>query len=187
MTTRTAHRRPWVFIIATAVLFLWTALTVVESLAPNALTQHTKAAAAFRGAIVAIAPQRWEFFTASPEKPTLLAYQASSLNSLMQLPQTKATNLFGWSRTQRAQGPELALLAQDVTKWQKCDSPGDPHSCLVAAQSATPQAAANKAAHQSLCGDVVLADVKPTPFAFRMLGYGNTAITQTATLELSCN
>lgn len=187
MTARAGRRPPWVFIITLGVLFLWTAVCVLESLAPSALTQHTKAAAAFRGAIVAIAPQRWEFFTASPEKPVLVAYRQDSLDSLMELPQSKAENLFGLSRTQRAQGPELALLAPRIKTWNKCDSPGDPGACLSAARASSAQVVKNDAAHKTLCGTVVLAEVKPVPFAFRAFGYGSSSITQTATLDLRCS
>ncbi|MDQ0540899.1 antimicrobial peptide system SdpA family protein [Curtobacterium flaccumfaciens] len=187
MTARADRRPPWVFLITLVVLFLWTAVCVLESLAPSALTQHTKVAAAFRGAIVAIAPQRWEFFTASPEKPVLVAYRQDSLDSLMQLPQSKAENLFGLSRTQRAQGPELALLAPQVKTWVKCDSPGDPGACLSVARESSPQAVKNDAAHQTLCGAVVLAEVKPVPFAFRGFGYESSSITRTATLDLTCS
>jgi antimicrobial peptide system SdpA family protein len=177
----------WPFITTLVVLTSWTALSVVQSLAPNALSSREPAAAALRDAVLAIAPQRWEFFTASPQGRQYLAYRTGSDESALSLPQTKAENLFGLSRAQRAQGPELAALHEQVSEWVKCKDRSASRACLRQAAQARPLPLRNEARRKTLCGDLVLAQEKPTPFEFRSFDLPQFRVLQTARVEVSCS
>ncbi|MCS5508683.1 SdpA family antimicrobial peptide system protein [Curtobacterium flaccumfaciens pv. flaccumfaciens] len=175
-----------VFIGTLGILLAWLVTTLLLSLAPNALTSRTAVGTAARDLVAAVAPQRWEFFTASLQKSALTAYSSTSSSSLLDLPQTRARNIFGMSRTQRAQGPEIALISADV-KWVKCSNRSQPETCVKQAQREVQQVVANAAAHRTLCGPMVLAEVKPTPFEFREFGYESTYIVRTASVSVRCN
>lgn len=170
-----------------AVLFAWTTATVLESLTPNVLSDRSQAGVAIRSALITVEPQGWAFLTASAQRPELAAWNTKTLDSDMQFPQTKASNLFGLSRNQRAQGPELATLAQSAKRWLTCTSPATPATCLRAAQRAISEDVINRNRHKTLCGHVIIAEVKPTPFEFRSFGYSNSFIVKTATVTISCN
>lgn len=174
------------FCVTGVVLTVWLIATTVLSLAPHALSPRGPVASAVQSAIVTIAPQRWEFFTASQQKPVITAYDATSLESLLLFPQTAPRNVFGLSRTQRAQGPELAILASEA-KWRRCESRTDGAACLQTAQRTKPQAVSNEARSQTICGNVVIAQQKPTPFEFRRFGYGPASITRAAHLQVTCS
>jgi antimicrobial peptide system SdpA family protein len=177
----------WPFVATVVVLMSWTALSVAQSLSPNALSSREPAAAALRDAVLAIAPQRWEFFTASPQGRQYVAYRTGSGRSALSLPQSEASNWFGISRAQRAQGPELAALHQQVANWVKCTDKAASHRCLWRAAEARPQPLRNEARRKTLCGDLLLAQEKPTPFEFRSFDLPRFRVLQAARVEVSCN
>ena len=73
---------------------------------------------ALRAELNTVAGQNFAFFTRSPETDQIDAYRLDPDGtvgaSLLVTPQAKPANLFGLSRTQRAQGPELAILLREV-------------------------------------------------------------------------
>lgn len=175
------------FIATVVLLASWTVLTAYESLAPNALSGRGPAAVSLRNALVTIAPQRWEFFTASPQGSQVAVYNAATFDSAMRFPQTKSANAFGLTRTQRAQGPEMAILSAAVRHWDRCETPGNSRACLESARHAKAQEVVNTVRYPSLCGTYVIAIQRPTPFEFRHFGYGDTAIQKTAEVRVLCS
>jgi antimicrobial peptide system SdpA family protein len=182
-----SQRALWPFVTTILVLMSWTALTIVQSLSPHALSSREPTAVAVRDAVLAIAPQRWEFFTASPKGRQYAAYRTQTGESALSLPQSKAANLFGVARTQRAQGPELAALHQQVSNWTKCADKSASQRCIQRATKERPQALRNEARRRSLCGDLLLAQEKATPFEFRSFDLPNFRVLQAARVEVSCN
>lgn len=180
-------RSCWIFYGAFGLGIVWLVLAAFESLAPNALSARSIWGVRVHDAIVVISPQRWEFFTAPPQKAQIAAYRRSDLRSALRTPQSKADNAFGLSRVQRAQGPELAILVQGVESWQNCDTPGQSERCLAVSSRLRPQVLTNSARHKSLCGVYVVAVQKPTPFEFRQFDYGDVSIRKTAVMDVSCN
>lgn len=177
----------WPFVTTIVVLMSWTVFTIVQSLSPNALTGRDPAAVEVREAVLAIAPQRWEFFTASSKNRQYVAYHTRTGESALSLPQAKAMNMFGISRAQRAQGPELAALHQQVAKWTKCVDKSASQECVRRVAEERPQALRNEARRKTLCGDLLLAQEKATPFEFRGFDLPNFRVLQAARVEVSCN
>lgn len=180
-------RALWPFVTTVVLLMSWTALSVVESLSPHALSSHVPAAVKVRDVVLTIAPQRWEFFTASSKGRQYVAYRTQTGESALSLPQGRAANMFGVSRAQRAQGPELAALHQQVAKWTKCVDKSASQRCIRQAAEQQPQALRNGAKRKTLCGDVLLAQEKATPFEFRGFDLPKFRVLQAARVEVSCN
>jgi antimicrobial peptide system SdpA family protein len=183
----TARRRPLAFILSTVVLVGWTGLTVVASLSPNALSSRDAVPSALRDAVTTVAPQRWEFFTASPRGKQLIALTTDGRESALDLPQSKLSNFAGISRAQRAQGPELAALQQQVTGWVTCADRSDSSGCLNDARTKSALHLANDARRKTLCGPMILAQAKPTPFEFRRFDLPDLRVIRAVRVEISCN
>ncbi|MDR6169140.1 SdpA family antimicrobial peptide system protein [Curtobacterium sp. SORGH_AS_0776] len=181
------NRPVWPFVTTVVLLMSWTALTIVQSLSPHALSSRDPAAVKVRDTVLAIAPQRWEFFTASSKGRQYVAYRTQTGESALSLPQARATNMFGVSRAQRAQGPELAALHQRVANWTKCTDKSASQKCIRQAAEVRPQSLKNEAKRRTLCGDLLLAQEKATPFEFRSFDLPNFRVLQAARVEVSCN
>lgn len=177
----------WPFVATVVLLMSWTGLSIVESLSPHAMSSRDPAAVKVRDAVLAVAPQRWEFFTASSRGRQYIAYRTQTGKSALSLPQGKASNMFGVSRAQRAQGPELAALHQQVANWTKCVDKSASQKCIRRATEEQPQALKNEAKRKTLCGDLLLAQEKATPFEFRGFDLPNFRVLQAARVEVSCN
>ena len=61
-------------------------------------------------------PQGWAFFTKPPSDSELVAYRVveGELVYASLTPNSRPRNLFGLTRTQRAQGPEIAAMANQL-------------------------------------------------------------------------
>ncbi|WP_454109674.1 SdpA family antimicrobial peptide system protein [Leifsonia shinshuensis] len=129
-------------------------------------------------------PQGWAFFTKPPDDPEIGVYEARTGKSILATPQTKAANLFGLSRAQRAQGPELASLAAQVTRWEDCDAGAA--SCIEPRSGEHPQGVSNDAFIRTVCGRVVLTSERPAPWAYRGFGL-SSRIDQRAFLDVDCS
>lgn len=120
-----------------------------------------------------VLPQNWAFFTKDPQSDVILAYQVSDdgagFTSKMITPQGLPSNAFGLSRTQRAQGPELANLQLGVpgSNWTACD--GSALECLELYKDSPVTIVENTSPVPTVCGGVSLVIAKPVPWAFRDL------------------
>ena len=93
-------------------------LSLAASLPPNIVWGRTQLSELRARTQHRPSDRDFAFFTRSPETDQIDAYRlapdATTGASLLVTPQARPSNLFGLSRTQRAQGPELAILLRAV-------------------------------------------------------------------------
>lgn len=114
-------------------------------------------------------PQGWAFFTKPPSDPELVAYRLEDdgeLSYAALTPNSLPRNMFGLTRKQRAQGPEIAAMANQTRDWNRCGvSDGD---CLSdVAHDEDGPSIINTAPSPTLCGPVVIVETEPVPWAYR--------------------
>ncbi|KJL34307.1 hypothetical protein RS86_01094 [Microbacterium azadirachtae] len=172
----------WIGAAAIASLF---ALGAYASWPTNVLSGGT--ADTIKRAFGETFPQGWAFFTKSPEGPQAGAYVAKTRESLLVTPQSRASNLFGLSRNQRAQGPEIAVLNADhALIWVDCT--GQASTCLSKSAESTPTHLTNSEFTRTICGDVVLTYETITPWLYRGFeSVGDTRIVRTAHAIVDCS
>lgn len=164
--------------------------TVAASLPSNILWERTQMPAV-RAELNTIAGQDFAFFTRSPETDQIEAYRLHPEGtvgaSLLVTPQTKAENLYGLSRTQRAQGPELANLMRAVpTKtWTDCTGL-DRATCIDRALSQPQARLRNDSPVPTVCGQVVLTVESTTKWAYRRLTEARYTIERIAPMRVDC-
>jgi antimicrobial peptide system SdpA family protein len=133
-------------------------------------------------------PQSWAFFTKPPSDPEFVPYIVSDdgVDYAARLPNSRSENLYGISRRQRAQGPEVAGMANQVKKWKDCEEiEGD---CpAVVAGSSTPAPVSNSSPVPTLCGRLVLVETRPIPWKFREKYEGWRLDKQAALVEAECS
>lgn len=121
---------------------------------------------------VGLAPQSWAFFTRDPDSDDYDVYQIASggnLTRLLRTPNSKAENMFGLSRIQRAQGVELGTIGLQVSDWLDCTEEPRTDTCKTAALERTANTAKNTSKVASVCGEVLLVAAAPTPWPYREL------------------
>jgi antimicrobial peptide system SdpA family protein len=132
-----------------------------------------------------VLPQGWAFFTRSPRAPDVVPYRRVDGRwvSALATPNAEPRNLFGLSRTARAQGVELGVLIGDVRpdQWLACTV--DPLVCL---DRATPVALTNTSLVPTLCGEVGLVSQQPLPWAWSEARDETVMPGRVARLETSC-
>lgn len=119
--------------------------------------------------ILPVVPQSWPFFTKLPNDPEYAAYavDGQGVHSRTDFPNAQASNLFGFARTQRAQGPEMANLSNmlEQSEWVNCLAvEGD---CVQSASKTHAVELVNSSTFPTLCGTFVLAATEPVPWSFR--------------------
>lgn len=141
-----------------------------------------------RRAWSAVYPQGWQFFTKDPddEEATVYSVNGSAIGSISRFPNSKAENLFGFARAQRAQGTELASLVRQATDWVTCaTAEGD---CLIAAaKSGRSQHVRNASDTATICGTVIVAMTVPVPWDFREQFTGWRVDDRAVLLEVECS
>ncbi|WP_396823050.1 SdpA family antimicrobial peptide system protein [Mycetocola sp. BIGb0189] len=179
-TDAQAHRAFWLTVGLAGLLLL---TTVAASYPSNVLKPSSNPQ--ILSFVSAVFPQGWAFFSKDPQDIEIVAYRptASGLTSLQTTPQSKVENLWGLTRTQRAQGPELAALSTDAT-WVEC-TPGDlPQACYT--KSNRLERIKTPVPHPSLCGDVILLQEKPVAWSFRELVDGPHTAERIAYVTIDC-
>src|SRR5690606_32624822 len=82
-------------------------------------------------------PQGWSYFTKSSQELKAGVYDGATIESLLATPQARRENLYGISRDQRAQGPEIAMLVANTDlEWEECS--GISQDCLREASQRSP-------------------------------------------------
>lgn len=175
-------QRRWGFLTSLAILVPSFLLSLYAGWPSNVL--NPSGSDSIRKHIAMTVPQGWAFFTKPPDDPELGVYEARSGQSLLATPQTKAENLFGLSRIQRAQGPELASLSAQVTRWEACV--GGAITCLKAISDERPESVTNEGFIRTVCGRVVLTSERPVPWAYRAFGL-SSRIDQGAYVDVDCS
>ncbi|MFI1302349.1 SdpA family antimicrobial peptide system protein [Streptomyces sioyaensis] len=132
-------------------------------------------------------PQSWAFFTKPPSDPEFVPYTVSGdgVAYAAQLPNSRADNLFGLTRRQRAQGPEVAYMANQVRAWKNCEETAGDCPAVVAGSSA-PTSVTNSSPVPSLCGRLVLVESRPVPWKFRDKYEGWRLDKKAALVEAKC-
>jgi antimicrobial peptide system SdpA family protein len=132
-------------------------------------------------------PQSWAFFTKPPNDPEFVPYAVNDggVDYAARLPNSRADNLYGLSRRQRAQGPEVAAMANQVRQWKNCEeTEGDCPS--VVAGSSAPERVDNSSPVPTLCGRLVLVETRPVPWKFRDTYEGWRLDKRAAVVEAKC-
>ncbi|GAA2929871.1 hypothetical protein GCM10020221_27130 [Streptomyces thioluteus] len=155
------------FSVACLAVFGYLATALFYTLPTNALSsRHSKGA---RTVLNTVTPENWAFFTRNPQngQSGIYAYgRDGSVRSLLATPQGDPSNLFGLSRTQRAQGPELGFLnAAATTHWIPCAGFLEP--CMKEAAARPAQKVTNSSPVATVCGDAFLTEEKTVPWSFR--------------------
>ena len=110
--------------------------------------------------------------------------------SLLTTPQARPTNLFGLSREQRTQGPEVAIFIDevDVDSWEECEGGGSIEECAVATAENTtdPEVIENHSPVPTVCGTVVLVEASPVNWAFREYYDFKRSPEEAVAVDISC-
>lgn len=115
-------------------------------------------------------PQGWSFFTKPPSDSEVAVYRiehGGSVAPVNQPPQAERRNLFGLSRAQRAQGPEVARIVAQVSEWTTCDVGEEPSSCAADSVIRSAQPIDNEFPGPTVCGEVVVVETAPVRWTFR--------------------
>ncbi|MCV7355218.1 SdpA family antimicrobial peptide system protein [Mycolicibacterium fluoranthenivorans] len=158
---------------------------------PSNIVWNRNQIPAIRAAVNAVASQNFAFFTRSPETDQIDAYRLQSDGhlgvSFLLTPQGKPGNLFGLSRSQRAQGPELASLAKRVWAdgWINCEHL-DRWRCIEAAQRTPPQALGNDSSVPTVCGDAAITVEDTVKWSYRHLTDEVHTIKKLAVVHVDC-
>lgn len=115
-------------------------------------------------------PESWAFFTKPPDSPEFSVFKIDhdGINSALLFPHSRKENLYGISRKQRAQGPEMANLAAQVKKeqWTNCEELEV--DCVSHVHNEGKKVSVeNPAPSPSLCGEVIVAETVPVPWSYR--------------------
>ncbi|MEU4179398.1 SdpA family antimicrobial peptide system protein [Streptomyces sp. NPDC026589] len=133
-------------------------------------------------------PQSWAFFTKPPNDPEFVPYVVSDdgVGYAAQLPNSRSDNLYGLTRRQRAQGPEVASMANQVQEWEDCEETEGDCPAVVAGSSA-PVPVTNSSPVPTLCGRLVLVETRPVPWKFREKYEGWRLDKRAALVEAKCS
>lgn len=139
--------------------------------------------------LVTAFPQGWAFFTKSPKEPELVPLQKVSggkLEMATQLPTARIENVFGFSRYGRAQGVELAILANSVpgSHWQQCD--GSSRECRNSLDETMRYPLVNETPGAILCGELMLLERAATPYNYQEFTSTEFQSRRAALVEVTC-
>lgn len=128
-----------------------------------------------------VLPEGWSFFTKSPRDAFVVAYDENG-DEAGTAPNVQPTWAFGLNRTSRLGGIDIDRVMQklDHAAWQRCELGVDLAACTAKLKTQTVRT--SDQAH-SLCGDVTLAKVQPTPWAFRGT---DSPIEEVAVVRIQC-
>lgn len=173
------------FVLTLAGLCALLLVSVGLSWPTNVLSDQSREVESTRVELTLPLPQGWAFFTRSPQEPSLVLYKQDSSGQWERaddLPQSQAKNLFGWSRNQRAQSTELAVIAQKV-QFGSCDD------YLTECLSSPGQGASrvdNTTNTHHFCGNFRIVVQYPVKWLYRHETPEDTRVSQFADVELVC-
>jgi len=179
---------PRLGVVALVLTFAWLTLAayVVHTRMPTTAVS-LPGEAALKPMMNLFMPEGWAFFTKSPRDERLLPFVRTSNGSWIYAnrgPNAEARNLFGISRSSRAQGPEMGLLISKVpvSAWRNCA--GDAKPCLDSSPVAF--AGQSPSATPVLCGTVGLVLQEPLPWAWFAARDRVNLPSRVARLEIRC-
>ncbi|UFS57605.1 SdpA family antimicrobial peptide system protein [Subtercola endophyticus] len=177
------------FVVSIVGIFGFLLAASFFTLPSNVVATRTDASGA-RLVFNLLASENFAFFTRDPESPAVGAYAVSDgqYPSLLITPQNLQRNLFGLTRTQRAQGPEIALLANNTgLTWTDCAEGSSPESCLTAAAALPTLSLSNSSPVSTVCGDVILTQEQPVEWSFRNLVPSTSIVQKYAHVDVQCH
>jgi antimicrobial peptide system SdpA family protein len=181
-----------IVVIVYAALLIVAGVSSVAASLPSNILWGRRQLPAIRAELNTIAGQNFAFFTRSPETDQIDVYRLDPDStvgvSLLATPQTKADNLFGLSRTQRAQGPELAILLREVPAdaWADC-AELDRATCIDGVPRRPKAFLHNTSPVPTVCGQVVLTVESTTKWAYRRLTETRYIIERLAAASVDCS
>lgn len=178
----------WAGLLSLIVFALILALTIVMSLPSNVLTSRD--GSMLRKTSAELVPQGWAFFTKPPSESEIVPFSVENgeeLVSALAPPQAELRNLLGLSRSQRAQGPELAGYVNQVHRWVDCNS-NEPRLCAqdLVDKGLMPHKVDSITPAPSLCGSIVALETEPIRWSFREFSTSTRTAKRAALLEVSC-
>jgi len=132
----------------------------VNSVADSALVPSAR----HRTNLMTVVPEGWAFFTRSPrEMQTFLYRRGASGREAISQRHADPANYFGLARFARAKMVEVAALLEQVApnEWSSFAAGIDPESLPT-----VPRAVTNPAPGPLLCGNVLLIEREPVPWAW---------------------
>ncbi|MFK8908874.1 SdpA family antimicrobial peptide system protein [Streptomyces sp. YS-3] len=176
-----------VFAVSSLLIFGYLACSLFYTLPSNALSsRHSKGA---RPALNILTPENWAFFTRNPETVQNGIYAVASdgtIRNLLHTPQGLPSNIFGLSRKQRAQGPELGYLnASAAHSWTACS--GVLTECVKKASARAPHTLRNSSPVPTVCGDSYLTQEQTVPWSFRHEVPYTKRVVEVAHLDVQCD
>ncbi|WP_082974715.1 SdpA family antimicrobial peptide system protein [Mycobacterium sp. E3247] len=176
--------------IVYALILTASALASLSATLPSNVVWERTQLPTVRAALNTIAAQDFAFFTRSPEADQIDAYRLNSDGtlgvSLLVTPQTKVTNFFGLSRTQRAQGPELANLVRAVPGDAWADCTGLDRAMCMDAIPRQKASLSNDSLVPTVCGQVALTIESIVKWAYRRLTEDGYTIERVAQADVDC-
>jgi antimicrobial peptide system SdpA family protein len=112
-----------------------------------------------------VLPEGWSFFTKSPRDAFVVAYDEAG-DEVGTAPNAQLKWSFGLNRTSRLGGIEVdrVIRTLDREAWHRCEAGMDVATCRSKPDTHTVRITDKP---HSLCGEVTLARMRPTPWAFR--------------------
>jgi antimicrobial peptide system SdpA family protein len=187
---RSMHQTVIVGVVCATLLAAVGLSSLAASLPSNIVWGGTQLPAV-RAELTKVAGQDFAFFTRSPETNEIDVYRldpdGSVGASLRVTPQAKPANLFGLSRTQRAQGPELAILLHQIPPdgWIDCTELDRP-ACVDALSRHPKTLLRNNSPVPTVCGQVALSVESTTKWAYRRLTETRYSIERIAAASIDC-
>lgn len=174
------------FAVSLIVIFGLLATALLFSFPSNIFVGRTHAS--LKNGFNIIASESFPFFTRNPETDFAGVYSISpdgKISNLLITPQAKPRNGFGFSRRQRAQGPELAFLTKDPKlDWRKCQ--GSALDCVRRGTERRAVKISNDSPVPSICGNVFLTIEKPVPWSYREFVDYNSRVQKIAYASVRC-
>jgi antimicrobial peptide system SdpA family protein len=135
----------------------------------------------------ALFPQGWAFFTKPGRAENLVPYAVykTGLKTLSPGAYAEPRNGFGFDRSYRRQGVELARLLVGIPKatWTQCQGLA---LDACASRASTSVRASNTLKQPTVCGHVVLVAVSTTPWEWRHLLDEPRVVNEVVKLDVRC-
>ena len=169
------HRRAVARLLAGAIVCLSCLVWIDSPLRPTA-TRRLK--------MLAIAPQSWGFFS-GPRSEELEVFRLSNGSwTRIDVPLGSAANLFGLRRATANHGAEIRTLQEQAgTHWSTAALSRDQ---LPEEADPSPTPVQNLARHPHLCGELLLVERPPTPWAWSRSSARAALNTRFAHLSVRC-
>jgi antimicrobial peptide system SdpA family protein len=130
-------------------------------------------------------PEGWAFFTAPAQREVSLPFRrvGGEWVSANAGPNASAKNAFGLTRAARVQGLELQVLVEQAVPddWKQCDEANA--SCF---DTAPVRQVINRMHKPTLCGEVVISEQKPVPWAWSKLKKPFSMPAKVLRMEIKC-